>query len=395
MFRHKIFNICNFFILAYCGRVALSAYNASWISALLMGIVLVMSLYFFVYANCKYALPKFMKVLNAFIVLLVIYGIVNIAFGPTKVDIEGNIENKNAYLTTALQSLLPIYSFYVFTRKGCLTVRTIQYMLPLFICLSVFEFTQMYQRRLLEASLAGSSRTEFTNNVGYVFLSLLPLIALPFKRKWIQYTMWAVSLIYILLAVKRGAILISFFVLIYFILFSLRVSTPRQKLIVLFLSILLISAGVYTLQDRLDNSEYFNSRIEDTRRGDTNSRNEIYSDILNSYYQETNILSIIFGRGANSTITISGFRAHNDWLQLLSDQGALGILIYICYFLALFSFWRSNKENEVVGGVIGIFIIVAFMRTLFSMSYADYSMYMSMAIGFSAAYVKKQPLLKR
>ena len=391
---NKHINMCNIFILAYCGRVAITAYEANRYSALLLGVVIAISLYYFIYANRYYHLPKFMKILNVLICILSIYGIFHIMFDPPVKDISGNLENKSLYLQTALESLLPIYAFYVFTRKGQLTLEKIKFLIPFFIALSIFQFTQMHQKRLLLAILKGSSQEEFTNNTGYIFVSLLPLLALPFKRKWLQYLFWGICIVYVLIAVKRGAILITGISVIFFLWYSMKTASLKNKWKIVMLSVVLLAVGCLALMKQLESSTYFQNRLESTRKGDLNGREMVYTPIINNFFDDTGIVGVLIGKGANSTIPITGFRAHNDWLQFLSDQGILGVILYLIYFICLYHLWKRNKKDQVVGITIGLFFLINFLRTLFSMSYADYSMYATMAIGYSVAYLDNKKINK-
>ena len=111
--------------------------------------------------------------------------------------------------------------------------------------------------------------------------------------------------------------------------------------------------------------------------GDSSQRDRIYFDIFNAWYNSGNIINFIFGYGfAGSQQLASGSFAHNDWLELLSNFGLIGLSIYIVLFysaykLIRYSQWYSEKRI--------LFICVVsmwFLITLFSMGYTSTGGYM-------------------
>ena len=92
----------------------------------------------------------------------------------------------------------------------------------------------------------------------------------------------------------------------------------------------------------------------------------------------------LFGGGANHTLIVTDNYAHNDWLEILINQGILGILVYLFYW---FKFWqeqrfcRNIKKLNLARTSLTICILASFLMTIFSMSYGDLPIGMSMAIG--------------
>lgn len=76
-------------------------------------------------------------------------------------------------------------------------------------------------------------------------------------------------------------------------------------------------------------SDYFNHRIEQTLEGDSSNRDVIYGGLIIHFLDETNALKLFLGNGAQATLKIHGGFAHNDWLELLINNGIIGALIYI------------------------------------------------------------------
>src|SRR5690606_4527350 len=125
-------------------------------------------------------------------------------------------------------------------------------------------------------------------------------------------------------------------------------------------------------------NEYLLQRLEkiDFSTGDgAGSRNYIYGSILDAWLTTENFLNLLFGFGfAGSLKLTNGMFAHNDWLELLSNFGLLGITIYLSLFVSLFLYikYRMTGLNKII-----LFCIMSLwlISTLFSMNYISGSSY--------------------
>jgi O-antigen ligase len=99
-------------------------------------------------------------------------------------------------------------------------------------------------------------------------------------------------------------------------------------------------------------------------------------------------MSFIFGNGANATLKIGMNYAHNDWLELAINNGVIGLILYVWYYIALFIDYRKIKKvNRSYANVILMTIVILFATSLFSMSYASVDIAMAIALGFILAQV--------
>ena len=283
-------------------------------------------------------------------------------------------------LKTVLISMLPIYAYYHFSRKGLITESNISRYL---LCLLALA-TIMFIRKQNELMIQTTDVEEFTNNIAYDFLQLIPmLVFLKNKLIW-QYTTLAYIVIFVLLGMKRGAILIGVLCLLYFIYQSYRIVSRKNKIRLVALVIIAIVGLSYFASDFIASSEYFQYRMEETLEGDTSGRNVIYSSLFNHVISRDSLGSILFGEGINHSVAIAGNYAHNDWLELAVNMGLLGILIYITYFTSLTRFTlnikRYNRDKYVS---LVLCLIVMFSTTLISMSYGSLSIGITLALGFN------------
>ena len=360
-------------------------------------LLILISFYYAVYANFHYKLPVFFKALNVLLIMFTIYGFLLIIKGEQlMVQASFNEVSNNSYLLTIYRALLPIYAFYVFARKGWLTERIMKFWFFVFLILTIRSFYRNQERLLRLALEKGSTAEEFTNNVGYSFVALLPALVLFHKKPIIQYVLLAVCAYFILLGMKRGAMLSGAVCLAWFLFANVRKAPRKRRWIIVVVSAIVIVAGVYFIQYRINTSSYFQYRIEQTQAGESSQRNELYSVFYNHFVHEDNPVLFFFGNGANATLKIGENYAHNDWLEIAINQGVLGLIIYMIFWICFFISWRKAKGHPRAFMAIGMLLIIYFLTTLFSMSYNSVTRCAAMILGYYLAVydVEEEPLIE-
>lgn len=326
--------------------------------------------------------PILINVTSLLIWMYIIYGSVLVFVNPFYPE-------KNTpvyfYLQNALISLLPICAFYIYFRRGLIGDKKIQfYALPLLILCILHYFRQEDEviRKLAEN---GQDMEEITNNVGYEFLNIIPLLLIV-KRKVLRYFSLALVSVFILSGFKRGAILILAVCIIYIFFFELkRAKSGKKRFLSLIFSLLLILGLIFYINYLYHNSPYFLQRIESTQEGNTSNRNEIYTKIWYAFL-DGNLRELILGHGADSTFEASGSYAHQDWLQILYDNGLLGaILLTLFYTSIVISIYKIKNfiSNRALLSFNTLFII-CILKTIFSMSILDMPISLTVLIGYLA-----------
>ena len=98
----------------------------------------------------------------------------------------------------------------------------------------------------------------------------------------------------------------------------------------------------------------------------------LYSKAWN-HFVNANFFTFFFGNGADSTYILLGNRAHNDWFELLTNQGVVGVIVFAILWMEIFRCWRKAKKQKYVFIVFGLCIILFFNKSLFSMWYNSIS----------------------
>jgi len=392
MKKTKLFSLCNIYIflwLVYYLQSMVFGRVGTIYSQVIILFLSTVSIYYMVYALIHYKVNPYLKALTELIVLLTIYGLVLIA-SPEVIYKSSGAMSKYTYLLNIYNSLLPIFPFYVFTRQGQLTRISLRWWTIFFLVAVLMQYQSNQQAALLKAMEAGSNRDEVTNNVGYEFLAIIPLLAFFSDKKIIQYAGLAYVMVFLLLAMKRGAILIGAICLVYYLWSSMRGTRGNRKFFVVVLSVAVIVVGYYAVMDLLRNSDYFMYRLEVTQEGGTSGRDELFSTFFNHFINESNPFVFLFGNGAWGTLKLFQQVAHNDWLELAINQGLLGVVVYLVYLTKFYKVIRTARFSNDIHLAITLLFIIYSLRSFFSMSYGDMSIYATFCLGYCLGMIAEK-----
>ena len=346
--------------------------TGSIFSQLLLFALILISMYYTYVANTRYRLPTYFIGLNILIAMFTIYGAyLMILYDPADYIVK---RDPFIYLKKIYISLLPIYAFYVFFREKKIEEK------KLYIWIGVY---------MIRAMILGSYATEFTNNMGYLFVSLIPACVFLYKKPLIQYVTLGYCMTFILLGMKRGAIIIGGICLIWFLWNNIKNANIRKKLSVLFLSSILCVAGFLFVRHQMDDSLYFQKRVEQTLGGNSSGRDDLFANLLDYFGNKTTPLQFAFGSGADATLKVGDNYAHNDWLEIAVNQGVLGIVIFILYWFLFAKECLSKSYNSQEKLALQLLFVIYFMQTLFSMSYNFMSTSATFILGYCLAQEKK------
>ena len=273
-------------------------------------------------------------------------------------------------------------AFYYFSIRGKIDLRILLFCLPLFLIVATFEYFYFEYVTLLETI---KDEEEITNNVVYEFVALLPAVVLLRRYPLFQYLFIGYISIFLLSGVKRGAILIAVVALVWFFYQLIKNASKRELIYMLLFVLIFIISGYYVLQTMLEDNGYLMQRAEDTLEGDSSGRDSLYGIFWNFYIHQDSLLGFLFGNGGDYTWVVGGNLAHNDWLEIAVNNGLIGVIIFIYYWYTVYKTWSKTINTQAYIG-IGLFFIIFFMKTLFSMSYSSLSLFSTLYIGYYLAH---------
>lgn len=380
----QLFSQCNIYIglwLLYNLQGTLYA-SGSILSQLLLAIILVWSLLFCIKVNLNRSMPIYVKGLNLLLIMFFIYGTLLIISGKQLYISESGISNvRNIdYLKSILISLLPIYPMYYYSRRGQFTYRHLYLWFYFFFAVVLLQYFRTQREMLMM-----TTSEEITNNSGYLFVALLPCLMVYKRKKLIQYIFLTVSLFFLIASVKRGAIIIGVISSIFIIIYNVFNGSHKTRIWTIILSIVIFCIGYQVVLHMLETSDYFLLRIEQTLDGNDSNRSLMYKKLYEVFKTESSFAQMLFGRGAWGTLTVNMNFAHNDWLEILINQGVIGVIIFAVYWILFYMETRNKKRSPSSRFCLFLIFFICISKTIFSMSYSDMNIYMVSVLGLALA----------
>lgn len=337
--------------------------SGSIISQLSILFFLIIGLFCFLRTSLRLAVPFFVKVFIVFyIILLLTFLLSSKTVIGTKYEAIGLISTFSQFKQISA-FVLSFFIAYIVVSKNYLNITYIYWTGIVFFVLSVIRF--FFSRDLL-----AEESEMFTNNAGYFLVATIPYI--PFlikKKKIIGVTIFVLVAVLIIASAKRGAIVCLIASMLFMLAYYLKTHRVTIKRLVVILLLLLISAiFVYFT---VASNEYLMLRIIKTQDEGIGQRSIAYATLWQYWISETNIFKFLFGNGMAQSVAVWGNYAHNDWLELLIDNGLVGAIIYMLFFISAFAYIRKMKIEYVYKLSAYLCLIILLLKTIFSMGYTD------------------------
>ena len=356
------------------------------VAQVILVLLVMMSFYVLIQVNLYYRTGPYLKWLNIILLVITVYGLVlfisGFALYPDEYNIKTGLEY--GYLQRYYISVLPIYAFYLFSLQGKLSDKNMKYIFLTFLVFSVLMYYQNYFVVSQEIE-----REEITNNMGYRFVPLIPMLTF-FKMKDIwKYTFLIIIFAFIMMSMKRGAILVGTIALMLYLKHHLKARTTKQILYIVFLSAVAICIIYLFVMNLYETSDYFKSRLNSTMEGDTSTRSWMYPYYFDFFIHHTTGFEFLFGCGANATYLKLGEYAHNDWLEFAINQGIFGVILYTIYWVFFIREQKYYCGPIELKQTLGDLIIIYFFVSLFSMSLDGMPTATGLCLGYCLAQNEK------
>ena len=360
------------------------------LSQLLLFVIIALSLIHFVKSFAHLNQSPIYLGLTLLVLLFTFYGVPYLVSGEVLV-IDGMRYPAYSFLKNIFASLLPIYSFYHFTKEGSLNAQVLSRWVLVFVMIAIVQYFRLQNETLAYYYSIGSSKEELVNNQGYLFVSLIPAMTLFKRRPIFQYIGLAICLLFVLMSMKRGSILIAAILFLMIIVNNIRSHSTRLRISTILLSLGVIIAGVFIINTYMLQSDLFQLRVQATLSGDTSNRDLIYKRGWDFFTEETNLFHFVFGYGAYGIARQLGGFAHNDWIEIIIGQGLVGITVYLLFFVSFLKTIKISKKRSVdINLMLKLVFMLWFLRSIFSAGYADMSIYVTSVLGFAIANMESE-----
>ena len=346
-------------VILYFAQGALFA-NDSVVSKLALLIILLLSVYYI----CKLVVWKIDK--NLLFYMWLIFLTINSFYYV----VGGNYDDiYYSQYRNILSAIMPFFIFYYLSLKKYLVNKDF---LIFFLCLLPLSILNFYVSKNYLIEEMDINEDVVVNNAAYFFVALIPFIFLWGKRKITAVLMLLISLFFIIQSAKRGALIAGVLASIVFIFYQFFNPGTLKKSTNLIISSFLIVALLIASYNFYITNEYLISRLQNVE-GTSSGRDVIYSHLWNHWYGSNNFINYLFGFGFVSTIKYSGEGklAHNDWLEVLTNFGLLGVVVYALAMFSLIIFIYKNKSNKELQFTAMAVLVIWILETLFSMYYTN------------------------
>lgn len=92
----------------------------------------------------------------------------------------------------------------------------------------------------------------------------------------------------------------------------------------------------------------------------------IYGSILENYGQ-ADLMHKLWGHGLFMTESLTGFLAHNDFLEILFDYGIFALIFFVLFYYELIRIeFKMIKRNSICSGAMGASIVIGMYLSMFS-----------------------------
>lgn len=239
------------------------------------------------------------------------------------------------YFTDTLPKILlwPLVYLFFYAAARKQSPDTTRLLVACFCALGIWcchRFWQTTTRVNATAIMTAGKTYSQLNSIYYVLL-LLPW-ALVLKKRVYQYAGLLTVIYFVCYSMKRTAILALGAATATYILFSVRGRMSMfSKIVAMTTSCLIVVVGAMIYFDiDMASNETLTRRFESRNLMEGSGRWELYGETY-KIIQNSSPGRFIFGHGQNAVeiIAVSGSSAHNDWLEVQYDFGAVGTLLYI------------------------------------------------------------------
>lgn len=292
-------------------------------------------------------------------------------------------EPNATYYSNTLATMMAVVPFFCFSKFGLISQKNLSVFIILALFIICYSFE--YSKNMI---IFDRNSENVTTNYGYFFATIMPFVFL-LKKDWIKAIVVIVSIIGAVYSVKRGAIVITVLIGLYFFYITLRSYGKNVKIkYIVVASVIFVVASMY-IYALMKSSDSFLYRLEMTLEGDSNGRDDIIYQSLD-YLSRENVINLLFGNGYFSTVNIFGIEAHNDWIESLIDYGIFGTLPYLLFIIYMYKCCKNAITKNHKIALLSV-LFVWFFKSIFSMQYYNFnSILMTIVLGITLGDQQKE-----
>lgn len=274
--------------------------------------------------NSRYGLSHLQKVWLFFIILTTTYFVFYNNY---------TLEYNYGIARQTLLNFLPFFPFYYFASKGILTRNMLLIFLLVMGPILMIDYTQSLASLRLERD-----KDNVVDNSIYALVGLLPFTLL-FRKKILSFLAIVILGYFMIQSAKRAAIIAGAITFLVFSIEFLFTSKSKYKIVSLLGFTLFLVVGLYAGMYFYEQNEFAVERMTQMTRvvNEGEARNFLIEMTLNGWLNTDSFFRYIFGVGFDATryLTHNFHISHNDWMEILSGYGLLGLVVFSSIFYLL------------------------------------------------------------
>ena len=233
-------------------------------------------------------------------------------------------------------------------------------------------------------------------NISYNVLVLIPFL-LQIRNKILRYTTMLISCGFIVLSMKRGAIIVM--VIMLFVYYYMQTKSERIKKLsfgrILVIASLLVAA--FFVVNKISNG-FLMTRFSIAEIISGSDRDLLYSSAI-SDIKSRSFIDLLIGKGSGSSLNIIGNGVHNEILEMIFSYGIIGLGIYLWLIVRGINILRQllKQKNSATAYYAIALVYIIFVGFVGTALFAHYTFHIMAALGISSSYLVKneETLLER
>ena len=279
----------------------------------------------------------------------------------------GKVETFGQFKDTCVFVLSFFIGYYAGLRKG-VSDKNLFVMGCLYLLVSIATF--FYLRNQL---LVVSSADNVVNNAAYRLIAFIPFLPICIKftnSKLLGITIIVVLTMLVIMGAKRGAIVCLVLSFLFGSLYYIRHVRMGVHQIVgaAIIGVSLLWFILFLIGD----NDFLMNRLSRSQTVGIGPREIAYKVLWNYWNFQSSNWEYLIGGGSCASIRIWGNYAHNDWLELLSSNGLLGVLLYAVVFISFAVSIHRLRIDFLYKLSMYLCLLIWFLKSCFSMGYTGY-----------------------
>lgn len=233
-------------------------------------------------------------------------------------------------------------------------------------------------------------------NISYNVLVLIPFL-LQIKNKLFRYSTMIISCGFIVLSMKRGAIVVMVIMLAVYYYIQSKSGKVKKLSLGRIIVIIALLVSAFIVVNKISGG-FLMTRFSFEELITGSDRNLLYGSAI-SDIKNRSFIDLLIGKGSGSSLNIIGNGVHNEILEMIFSYGFIGLGIYLWLIVRGINILRQllKQKNSATAYYAMSLVYIIFVGFVGTALFAHYTFHIMAALGISSSYLVKNEkiLLKR